>query len=137
MSVDRYLPAHVDPTRITHRIGLISDTHMPLRCRVLPPTLHDVLAGVDLLLHAGDVGELWVLDRLSAIAPLVAVHGNDDTPAAHRELPFQQLITLGGQRLLLDYSHSGPGGRAAGEGGASQLQQDWICDMCSAVNFAR
>ena len=105
MSVDRYLPAHVDPTRITHRIGLISDTHMPLRCRVLPPTLHDVLAGVDLLLHAGDVGELWVLDRLSAIAPLVAVHGNDDTPAAHRELPFQQLITLGGQRLLLWHSH--------------------------------
>lgn len=86
-------------------LGLISDTHMPQRCRELPPILFDVLAGVDLLLHAGDVGELWVLDRLGDIAPVIAVHGNDDTPSATRELPYQQLLAVAGQRILLWHSH--------------------------------
>ncbi|MBC8074637.1 MAG: hypothetical protein H7Y32_01055, partial [Chloroflexales bacterium] len=48
-------------------IGLVSDTHMPQRCAALPPALFAALRGVDLLLHAGDVGELWVLDQLSAL----------------------------------------------------------------------
>ena len=86
-------------------IGLISDTHMPARCAALPPMLFDVLRGVDLLLHAGDVGELWVLDALSAIAPVIAVHGNDETADAQRELPYQQVIAVGGQRILLTHAH--------------------------------
>lgn len=86
-------------------IGLISDTHMPQRWKTLPPALFDVLAGVDLVLHAGDVGELWVLDQLSAIAPVIAVHGNDDTEEAQRELPYQQVIVAAGQRILLCHSH--------------------------------
>ena len=90
---------------ITARLGLISDTHMPERCAALPASLFEVLQGVDLLLHAGDVGELWVLDRLSAIAPVVAVHGNDDTRDAQRELPYQQLVSVAGQRILLWHSH--------------------------------
>jgi putative phosphoesterase len=51
------------------------------------------------------VGELWVLDQLSRIAPVVAVHGNDDTADAQRELPYQQVITVAGQRILLWHSH--------------------------------
>lgn len=86
-------------------VGLISDTHMPQRCAVLPPALFEVLRGVDLLLHAGDVGELWVLDRLSAIAPLVAVHGNDETADAQRELPYQQVVVAAGHRILLTHAH--------------------------------
>jgi putative phosphoesterase len=92
--------------RATHvRIGLVSDTHMPQRLPALPPALSDVLAGVDLLLHAGDVGELWVLDALSRIAPVIAVHGNDDTEDAQRELPYQQVIVVGGRRILLTHAH--------------------------------
>ena len=53
----------------TVRIGLISDTHMPERWPSLPPAIFELFKGVDLLLHAGGVGELWVLDQLSAIAP--------------------------------------------------------------------
>jgi putative phosphoesterase len=87
------------------KIALISDTHMPQRWPSLPPAVFDLFAGVDLLFHAGDVGELWVLDQLSRIAPVIAVHGNDDTAEAQRELPYQQLITVAGQRILLWHSH--------------------------------
>jgi putative phosphoesterase len=86
-------------------LGLVSDTHMPQRCDALPGGLFEALRGVDLLLHAGDVGELWVLDQLGAIAPVVAVHGNDDTADAQRELPYQQVVVAGGTRVLLCHSH--------------------------------
>lgn len=87
------------------RIGLISDTHMPQRWAELPTAVFELFQDVDLILHAGDVGELWVLDKLSSIAPVVAVHGNDETPDAQRELPYQQIITVAGQRILLWHSH--------------------------------
>lgn len=93
------------PDKPLARIGLISDTHMPERCAALPASVFDVMHGVDLILHAGDLGELWVLDRLATIAPVVAVHGNDDTPAARRELPVQQLIARSGVRILVWHSH--------------------------------
>jgi putative phosphoesterase len=78
---------------------------MPDRCVALPPALFEVLRGVDLLLHAGDVGELWVLDQLAALAPVVAVHGNDDTADAQRELPYQQVIAVAGRRIVLTHAH--------------------------------
>ncbi len=55
------------------KIGVVSDTH-----GYFEPRLNDVLAGVDLILHAGDVGTLAVLDELSQIAPVRAVAGNVD-----------------------------------------------------------
>jgi putative phosphoesterase len=87
------------------RIGLISDTHMPERWAALPTAVFQLFQDVDLILHAGDVGELWVLDQLSNIAPVVAVHGNDETRAAQQELPYQQIVTVAGQRILLWHSH--------------------------------
>lgn len=91
--------------RVAAQIGLIADTHMPDRLAALPAAIGEALAGVDLILHAGDVGELRVLDALSAIAPVVAVHGNDDTAESQRELPYQQLVSVGGLRLLLTHAH--------------------------------
>ncbi len=102
---DRFLPPDLPAERVAARIGLVSDTHMPERCPALPPALFEALRGADLLLHAGDVGELWVLDRLSTIAPVVAVHGNDDTADAQRELPYQQLLTIAGLRIVLTHAH--------------------------------
>ncbi len=89
----------------TVRIGLISDTHAPERLAKLPDTVFDTLRGVDVIFHAGDVGELWVIDQLSQIAPIFAVHGNDDTPESQRELPYQQVIAINGQRMLLTHAH--------------------------------
>lgn len=86
-------------------IGLISDTHLPDRCPALPAAVFTALRGVDVVLHAGDVGELRVLDELSAIAPVVAVHGNDDTAEAQHDLPYRQLVVASDLRLLLYHGH--------------------------------
>ena len=60
-------------------IGLVSDTHGLVR-----PALHTVLAGVELILHAGDVGGDDVLNELELIAPVLAVYGNTDMPGDPR-----------------------------------------------------
>ncbi|MDB4890989.1 MAG: phosphodiesterase, family [Gemmatimonadetes bacterium] len=57
----------------SHLIGLISDTHGMLRAGV-----HQAFAGVELILHAGDVGGDEILDELELIAPVFAVYGNTD-----------------------------------------------------------
>lgn len=59
------------------RVGVLSDTHNLLRPRVL-----ELLAGCERILHAGDVGDLEILDRLRGIAPVDAVRGNTDSGAA-------------------------------------------------------
>lgn len=101
----RYLPPTIAPNQVTACLGLISDTHMPQRWRKLPTAVSHIFSGVDHILHAGDVGELWVLDELSQIAPVTAVHGNDETKTATRELPYQQLLTIAGRRILIWHSH--------------------------------
>lgn len=60
-------------------VGLISDTHGQVRASV-----HTALAGVDLILHAGDVGGDEILDELALIAPVCAVAGNCDDPGDPR-----------------------------------------------------
>lgn len=101
----RFLPPDVDPTAVRATLGLVSDTHMGQRLAYLPPELSDILADVDLILHAGDVGTLSVLDQLSAIAPVVAVQGNDDSDDAKTQLPVQTVVAVGGQRVLVWHSH--------------------------------
>lgn len=75
------------------RIGVISDTHVPGTAPALPPAVFAVFEGVDLILHAGDITDLSVLDELRAIAPVEAVAGNMDEPGPH--LPHKKILTLG------------------------------------------
>lgn len=96
---------HVKLRHMPHRIGLLSDTHIPARWNQIPETLPNIFKNVDLLLHAGDVGELWVLDQLSEIAPVVAVHGNDEPQVAIDSLPLTQIVTIAGIRILVWHSH--------------------------------
>jgi putative phosphoesterase len=70
------------------RVGVVSDTHNLLRPRVL-----ERLAGCERILHAGDVGDLGILDELGRIAPVLAVRGNTDTGD---ELPGSLAGELGG-----------------------------------------
>ena len=60
------------------RIGLISDTHIPEACEHLPEPVFEAFAGVDLVMHAGDVYVNRVLDDLAQIAPVMAALGNGD-----------------------------------------------------------
>lgn len=60
------------------RIGLIADTHIPSISEELPPQVAKAFADVNLILHAGDLHVLSVLDDLEKIAPTIAVRGNGD-----------------------------------------------------------
>jgi putative phosphoesterase len=90
---------------MTAQIGIISDTHIPKRWDRIPDAVPEFFRDVDLILHAGDVGELRVLDELGEIAPTIAVHGNDETDEAQQSLPYQQTLALSGVRILLCHSH--------------------------------
>ncbi len=60
------------------KIGLIADTHISQPGEKLPPQVRRVFDGVDLILHAGDIYLLSVLDELEEIAPVLAARGNGD-----------------------------------------------------------
>jgi putative phosphoesterase len=64
------------------RVGVLSDTHNLLR-----PRVPELLAGCDRILHAGDVGDLEILEALKRIAPVQAVRGNTDSGATAARLP--------------------------------------------------
>jgi hypothetical protein len=70
------------------KIGVISDTH-----GFFDPQLRDLLAGVEVVLHAGDVGRREVLDELERVAPVRAVRGNTDP--VQLELSPRSIFTLG------------------------------------------
>jgi uncharacterized protein len=82
-----------------HVIGLISDTHGLLRAGV-----HEALAGVELILHAGDVGGDDILDELSLIAPVQAVYGNTDPPGNPR-LSSSITREIGGVSVHVQHGH--------------------------------
>lgn len=79
-------------------IGLISDTHSQMRVEALV-----ALEGVELILHAGDVGGLSVLRELRGIAPVHAVLGNTDDPAMG--LPERVDLSLGGLEVHVSHGH--------------------------------
>ena len=81
------------------RVGLISDTHNMLR-----PQVFDVFEGVDVILHAGDVGDDDILDELEAIAPVYAVRGNTD-PVDNPRLPASRELELSGVKVHVSHGH--------------------------------
>jgi len=78
------------------KIGVISDTHVPAVATSLPAAIFEIFKGVDLILHAGDLVELSVLDELRAIAPVEAVAGNMDNSEIQMNLPSKKVLTLNG-----------------------------------------
>ncbi|HJQ20397.1 MAG TPA: metallophosphoesterase family protein [Gemmatimonadaceae bacterium] len=79
-------------------LGLISDTHGLVR-----PSVFQALAGVELILHAGDVGD-GVLEELGAIAPVRAVYGNTD-PVGTPGLAESIDLTYEGMRIHVSHGH--------------------------------
>lgn len=76
-------------TKVGTHVGVISDTHGLLR-----PEAVESLAGVDLILHAGDIGKPEVLEGLSAIAPVIAVRGNNDKGAWTEAIPERETVQI-------------------------------------------
>ena len=73
------------------RVGLISDTHGLLRREAWA-----FAGGCDYIIHGGDIGSAAILDELSALAPLIAVKGNNDRQAWAAHLPETEMIRVGG-----------------------------------------
>lgn len=100
------------------RIGLIADTHGQLRADV-----HRALAGVSMILHAGDVCGDEILDELNLIAPTMAVFGNCDAPDDTR-LVEQLDIEIGGVRIHVSHGHE------LGRPGSAKVAAAYDADVC-------
>ena len=95
------------------RIGLIADTHIPEARAALWPQAYEAFAGVDAILHAGDIYDHDVIDQLHAIAPTYACRGNGDDGSGgrtvqgdHHRLQNVWTIELGG--LVIGLLHDLP-----------------------------
>jgi len=73
------------------RVGLISDTHGLLR-----PEAKQALAGVERIIHAGDIGARSILDELESVAPVVAVRGNNDKGEWARSIADTEIVKIDG-----------------------------------------
>jgi hypothetical protein len=93
------------------RVGIISDTHGLLR-----PEAKAFAAACDYIIHGGDIGSQAILDQLAALAPLVAVKGNNDRQAWAAHLPETEMIRVGGVFVYIihDISQLDIDPRAAG-----------------------
>ena len=81
--------------------AILSDTHHLLRPEVMPH-----LRGVDGILHAGDIGDIRILDTLRTLAPTIAIRGNIDTSGATAALPAIEARELAGQLVYMLHSLS-------------------------------
>lgn len=80
------------------RLGVISDTHGLLR-----PEVFDAFAGVDHILHAGDVGNPGILTELQTLAPVTAVYGNTDGAVLRGRLPQVASLQLDGFDIVVTH----------------------------------
>jgi putative phosphoesterase len=69
------------------KIGVISDTH-----NFFDPKIPELFAGVDHILHAGDIGTAWIVFQLEQIAPVTAVLGNNDSGLSFKETEIVELV---------------------------------------------
>ena len=91
------------------RLGVVSDTHLTSARAALPDPLLEALAGVDGILHAGDLVCQAVLDRLQAIAPVWSVHGNVDPSDLQWRLPDRLVLTVEEVTIGITHGHLGKG----------------------------
>jgi putative phosphoesterase len=90
------------------RVVAISDTHIPRVGEDLPPVLMEALRGADLIIHAGDLVDLSVLDRLRGLGPVAAVAGNMDYPSVRSVLPETRVVEVEGKRIGITHGGGPP-----------------------------
>lgn len=91
------------------RIGVISDTHIPDRAQYLPLQIMQEFKKMDMIIHAGDLVELNVLDKLKAICPDVkAVWGNMDPAKVRDKLPGKLIFKAGNYTIGVMHGYGAP-----------------------------
>ncbi len=91
------------------KIGVISDTHIPINCENIPDKIREFFNGVDMIIHAGDLTELCVLEQLAKITPkVIAVYGNMDSRQTHGKLPQKKIIKAGKFKIGLIHGWGSP-----------------------------
>jgi putative phosphoesterase len=95
------------------QIAVISDTHMPKGGRRLPDACVARLRRADLIIHAGDLIALEVLNDLRRYAPVKAVHGNVDDAAVTAALPAVAMVSVEGVRIAVVHDSGPARGRLA------------------------
>jgi uncharacterized protein len=84
---------------LTTRIGVVADTHCPEFLDRLPDRVFDILRGVDLILHCGDITGPATIADLERIAPVEAVRGDHDRELS--DLPLTRELTIEGRRIVV------------------------------------
>ena len=84
---------------MTTRVGVVADTHCPEFLDRLPERLFEVLKGVDLILHAGDINSEDTLAALRRLAPVEAVRGDHDRTLD--ALPASREVVVEGKRIVI------------------------------------
>lgn len=79
-----------------HRVGVVADTHCPEFLAEVPGSVLRALAGVELIIHAGDVGGPETLGALERVAPVLAIRGDHDRDL---HLPARRTVEVGGIRI--------------------------------------
>lgn len=93
------------------KIGVISDTHIPRQAKEIPKVVFNHFKDVELILHAGDLTDLSVLDKLREITQNVeAVIGNMDPSENQSVLPVKKMIDAGGLKIGLIHGWGPPMG---------------------------
>ena len=77
-------------------LGILSDTHGLLR-----PEALELLSGVDLIIHAGDIGAQKVIDQLADIAPVLAIRGNVDKGEWSEAYPDDRHVEVEGKQIYV------------------------------------
>ena len=100
-----------------HRVGVISDTHIPTRAARVPDAALRLFEDVELILHAGDLSSLAVIDQLAAYALVAAVQGNVELTEVVAALPIKTDLMVGGcsiglVHILGDRAHYGRNARS-------------------------
>jgi len=80
------------------RLGIVSDTH-----GMIHPRVFDYLEGVDMMLHAGDIGGEDIIAELEAIAPVTAVFGNVDLFPLTERCKAKEILEINGKKIYLTH----------------------------------
>ena len=115
-------------------IGILSDTH-----GYFHPALPEFLGDVELILHAGDLGTVDVLERLEALAPTRAVWGNVDGTELRLRMPEHQQFEVGGVSFRMTHIGGHPGHWAAGVGPVLRRERPdvFICGHSHILRIER